>query len=61
MEPEIKHCIIKIKRRVSGEAGPPPTLTWGEMAMNEVDQTLYIGTTNNQETSGNNTGDFGFF
>ena len=61
MEEKIIPCIIKIKRRVSGEAGPPPTLTWGEMGMNEVDQTLYIGTTNNQETSGNNTGEFGFF
>lgn len=61
MEEKIIPCIIKIKRRVSGEAGPPPTLTWGEMGMNEVDQTLYIGTTNNQEISANNTDDFGFF
>lgn len=60
MEDQIVPCIIKIKRRVSGEAGPPPTLTWGEMAMNEVNQTLYIGT-ESQETSGNNTTDFGFF
>ena len=61
MEEQIVPCIIKIKRRVSGEAGPPPTLTWGEMALNEVNQTLYIGTTNSQETSGKNTNDFGFF
>lgn len=60
MEEKIIPCVIKIKRRVSGEAGPPPTLSWGEMAMNEVNQTLYIGT-KSQETSANSTTDFGFF
>ena len=61
MEEKIIPCVIKIKRRVSGEAGPPPTLSWGEMAMNEVNQTFYIGTTKSQETSTNSTTDFGFF
>lgn len=35
--------IIRIKRRLSGEAGPPPLLQEGELAYNEVDDTLYIG------------------
>jgi hypothetical protein len=35
--------IIRIKRRLEGEAGPPPMLNVGELAYNEVDDTLYIG------------------
>jgi hypothetical protein len=35
--------IIRIKRRLAGEAGPPPVLSEGELAYNEVDDTLYIG------------------
>jgi hypothetical protein len=35
--------IIRIKRRLEGEAGPPPVLDAGEFAYNEVDDTLYIG------------------
>lgn len=51
MEKEIKNCRILIKRRVAGEAGPPPTLSWGEIALNETNQTLYIGTTESPKTS----------
>jgi len=35
---------IKIKRRVTGAAGPPSSLASGEMAFNEIDKTLYYGT-----------------
>jgi hypothetical protein len=35
--------IIRIKRRIEGEAGPPPILDTGELAYNEADDTLYIG------------------
>ena len=35
--------IIRIKRRLEGEAGPPLVLDAGEFAYNEVDDTLYIG------------------
>ena len=34
---------IQLKRRVSGVAGAPATLKSGELAHNEVDNTLYIG------------------
>ncbi|WP_375568360.1 head decoration protein [Seohaeicola saemankumensis] len=34
---------IQLKRRVSGLAGAPPALKSGELAHNEVDDTLYIG------------------
>ena len=34
---------IKIKRRTSGNAGAPASLLNGELAMNEVDNTLYYG------------------
>lgn len=34
---------IQFKRRASGAPGAPPTLKSGEMAHNEVDNTLYIG------------------
>ena len=35
--------VIKIKRRTSGNVGPPSTLMNGELAFNELDQTLYYG------------------
>ncbi len=34
---------IRIKRRASGAAGSPSSLQSGELAWNEVDETLYIG------------------
>jgi hypothetical protein len=37
-------CTILIKRRVTGEPGPPSFLHNGELAFNEVDQALSIGT-----------------
>ena len=43
MEENRKYTTILIKRRVSGEAGPPSMLTHGELAFNETNQTLYIG------------------
>jgi hypothetical protein len=39
------HTTIKIKRRVKGNPGPPESLLSGEMAFNEKNNTLYIGTT----------------
>ena len=38
---------IRIKRRITGSAGAPGTLAVGELAYNEMDSTLYIGTHNN--------------
>jgi hypothetical protein len=35
--------IFRIKRRLSGNSGPPDHLETGELAYNEVDGTLYIG------------------
>jgi hypothetical protein len=35
--------IFRIKRRLAGEAGPPESLQVGELAFNEVDNTLYYG------------------
>jgi hypothetical protein len=43
MEEKRIYSTILIKRRVSGEAGPPPMLQHGELAFNETNQTLYIG------------------
>jgi hypothetical protein len=43
MEEKRIYSTILIKRRVSGEAGPPPILNRGELAFNENDQTFYIG------------------
>ena len=34
---------IQLKRRAAGNAGAPPSLKSGELAHNEVDNTLYIG------------------
>ena len=39
--------LIRIKRRITGAAGAPSTLAVGELAFNEMDNTLYIGKDNN--------------
>ena len=44
---------IQFKRRVSGLAGAPPALKSGEVAHNEVDDTLYVG--KGDDGSGNAT------
>lgn len=44
---------IQLKRRVSGVAGAPAALKSGEIAHNEVDATLYVGT--GDDGSGNAT------
>lgn len=38
---------IRIKRRITGSTGAPSSLSVGELAYNEMDATLYIGTYNN--------------
>lgn len=43
MENEKGNCIIRIKRRLEGDPGAPQILSEGELAYNEVDDTLYIG------------------
>jgi hypothetical protein len=50
----VLYTTILIKRRVSGDPGPPPMLQHGELAVNEVGSTLYIGTTNTENLSGEN-------
>lgn len=35
--------IIRIKRRSSGDSGPPSSLSNAELAFNEVNNTLYYG------------------
>ncbi|MDN2578959.1 hypothetical protein [Aquibium sp. ELW1220] len=45
--------VIRIKRRVSGNAGAPASLKSAELAHNEVDNTLYIG--KGDDGSGNAT------
>jgi hypothetical protein len=45
--------IFRIKRRLSGDPGPPDTLQVGELAFNEVDNTLYYG--RSQPLSGDTT------
>ena len=44
--------VFQIKRRLAGDPGQPTQLQTGELAFNEVDNTLYIGVsnTNNQTT-----------
>jgi hypothetical protein len=42
-EPKRIYTTILIKRRINGEAGPPPMLGKGELAFNETNKTLYIG------------------
>ena len=39
-----QYTTILIKRRVAGNPGPPESLQAGEMAFNEEDGKLYIGT-----------------
>ena len=39
-----QYTTILIKRRVAGNPGPPEFLQAGEMAFNEEDGKLYIGT-----------------
>jgi hypothetical protein len=34
---------FRIKRRLAGNPGPPDNLQVGELAFNEVDNTLYYG------------------
>ena len=55
MEEIRKYTTILIKRRVSGEPGPPTMIKSGELAMDETTNTLYIGTTNTTNISGENT------
>ena len=43
--------VFKLKRRKSGNSGPPASLKEGEIAFNEVDETLYYGSGN--DGSGN--------
>ena len=57
MEPQRKACTILIKRRVSGEPGPPASLEHGELAFNEVNNSLYVNT-NNPSLSSNDPGTF---
>lgn len=60
MEEKRIPATILIKRRISGEPGPPASLAPGELAFNEVNNTAYIGTTNIPLT-GAETEDPGFF
>ena len=57
MEENRIYSTILIKRRVSGEPGPPSMLTHGELAFNETNQTLYIGS----NTPSLSASDPGFF
>jgi hypothetical protein len=45
--------IFRIKRRLAGNPGPPDSLQVGELAFNEVDNTLYYG--RSQPLSGSST------
>lgn len=60
-QPKRIYTTIRIKRRVAGQPGPPPSLQPGELAMNEIDHTLYIGTTETLPASGNTITDLGTF
>lgn len=61
-EPKKIYTTILIKRRISGEPGPPQMLQHGELAINEVGGgTLYIGTSQSQNLSGNTITDMGTF
>lgn len=48
--------ILRIKRRLAGNPGPPDALQTGELAFNEVDNTLYIGVESLSTTSGELSG-----
>ena len=43
--------VFQIKRRLAGDPGPPTQLQSGELAFNEVDNTLYIGVESLSTTS----------
>jgi hypothetical protein len=47
---------FQIKRRLAGDPGPPDVLQTGELAFNEVDNTLYIGVESLSATSGELSG-----
>jgi hypothetical protein len=57
MEEKRMPCTILIKRRISGDPGPPSSLAHGELAFNEVSNTLHIGT-NSPSLSSNDPGTF---
>ena len=61
MEEKRIHTTILIKRRISGDPGPPTSLAPGELAFNEVNNTLFIGTNNNTSLSGAEPTDPGLF
>ena len=62
MEEQRKYCTILIKRRISGEPGPPASLAHGELAVNEGSSVLYIGTETYQLSSEKNkVTDMGMF
>jgi hypothetical protein len=42
--------IFRIKRRLTGDSGSPDKLQTGELAYNEVDGTLYIGVSQQNNT-----------
>lgn len=44
MEEKRLYTTILIKRRVSGEPGPPESLAPGQLAFNEASNTMYIET-----------------
>lgn len=43
--------IIRIKRRLQGQPGPPSNLLPGELAYNEVDDIWYIGVSQTNSVS----------
>jgi hypothetical protein len=47
---------FQIKRRLAGDPGPPDVLQLGELAFNEVEDTLYIGVEALSATSGELSG-----
>ena len=47
---------FQIKRRLAGDSGPPDVLQLGELAFNEVEDTLYIGVESLSTTSGELSG-----
>jgi hypothetical protein len=47
---------FQIKRRLAGDPGPPDVLQPGELAFNEVEDTLYIGVELLSATSGELSG-----
>lgn len=58
MEERRIYTTICIKRRLSGDPGPPSSLAHGELAVNEVSNTLYIGTSTPQASAMNDPGFF---